>query len=125
MQQIDMDNGIQVGADTPFGLEAFEWLMKNSSVNSYLDKDSLNRIGQALNDKDEKYLKTMYPLILNEFVKEKSIADDFTTKETELLDGFETEVSNIAIKIKKERKEETEKIENEEKAAAENILNNL
>ena len=115
----------QFAYDTPYSLENFEWLMEHSAARSYLGGETVERINDAIAKKNEEYLKSLYPAIFNEYLKEKRIDLNFTLRAGKIMGDFAGNMEKIGTKVRKERRERKTKIEAEESERAEKILKQI
>ncbi len=114
-----------IASDAPYTLDNFLWLMEHSSAKSFLPAESLSEIEEALSNSDEDYLLSVYPLILDEFVKERDININFALQQESLMNDFISHVEEVDHQVKSDQKVRTDKIEAEEHSHAEDILDEL
>ena len=111
--------------DAPYSLDNFLWLLDNSSAKTYLSEESLKEVDEALKKNNDGPLKDLYPIILEQFVRERDININFALAQESLMHDFITNVEDTGLKVKKDLKARTEKVEAKERAKAENILEKL
>ncbi|HLG25416.1 MAG TPA: hypothetical protein VI588_01300 [Candidatus Gracilibacteria bacterium] len=114
-----------ITADSPYSLENFLWLMENSSVGTYLSEESLARIDQSLESKNEQALRELYPIILEEYVRERDININFALQHESLMNDFAVDVEKAGYKVKAELKAHVKKLEEKERREAEKILKKI
>jgi len=115
----------QISADTPYSMEVFVWLMENSSAKSYLDEITLKRIDDAIASNDDRYLKTIYKIILNTFIEERNAELNRAVSSDLIMDGFTERAETDGKILKEENKKRIKKSEAEDKKIADNILKKL
>ncbi len=115
----------QLTADTAYSPENFKWLMDHSSARSYLGPETVARIFHAMQEGDDVILQEYYALILQEYLKEKRIDEDFSVTEGVILGNFNNEMDTMGKNLKKVRKDRNNKEEQDEKEGAESILDQI
>ena len=115
----------QLTADTAYSRENFEWLMNNSAARSYLGKDTVAKILDALEKGDDEFLKGHFERIRNNFITEKDINLKQALREELVLAEFETEAEETGKYLKDQSTQFMHKMEDMDSNYADSILDNL
>jgi hypothetical protein len=111
--------------DAPYTLETFVWLMDNFNAKGLFSDADWDEIEKAVADKNEEHLKTVYPYILEKFVRERDININFALQQESLMQEFTSSVEEVNQDVKARQEARNTEIEAAEKEGVEEILEEL
>lgn len=114
-----------ITSGTPYSLENFKWLMQHPPVRSYLGDDIQKNIRNSINNGNEEYLKRIYPIILELYLKTKESDDKFQKNHEQTIADLTKRINETEKHEKEARKVRNQMVENREKEDADNLLNKL
>lgn len=111
--------------NAPYTLETFVWLMDNFDAKGLFSDADWNEIEKAVADKNEDHLKTVYPYILEKFVRDRDININFALQQESLMQDYTSSVEEVNQEVKAKQEARNTKIEAAEREGAEEILEEL
>lgn len=121
----------QFTRQTEYSPESLTELMQVSAARSFLSAETVKSIDEAMGNargmtkEQEEYLKRMYEIVLEEYVREQEINANFEKRQKMLLDNFTNEVVDIKRKSDRRANRERENIEKKERKDADKLLGRL
>lgn len=121
----------QFTRQTEYSPESLTELMQVSAARSFLSAETVKSIDEAMGNargmtkEQEEYLKRMYEIVLEEYVREQEINANFEKRQKMLLDNFTNEVVDIKRKSDRRANRDRENIEKKERKDADKLLGRL